>query len=101
MADDDKRGKIDRRSLLTGVAIGGVSVGALAVGGAKLQDMQRKFATPKAVAEGAPAEVELSFADSHPAYVAARRAPAGAPNMDRWRKTRRRGKCSRLSTSPS
>jgi arylsulfatase len=81
VADDDKRGKIDRRSLLTGVAIGGVSVGALAVGGAKLQDMQRKFATPKAVADGAPAEVELSFADSHPAYTAARHAPAGAPNI--------------------
>jgi arylsulfatase len=81
VAGSDKDGKLDRRSLLTGAAIGAVSVGALAAGGAKLQDLQRKFATPKPVAEGAPAQVELSFADSHPAYEPARKAPAGAPNI--------------------
>ena len=78
---DEKPNKIDRRSLLTGAAIGAGSVAALAAGGAKLQDLQRKFATPHSVAEGAPAQVELSFADSHPAYEAARHAPAGAPNI--------------------
>ncbi|MEJ0045973.1 MAG: hypothetical protein WDN04_07515 [Rhodospirillales bacterium] len=77
MADDKDGKKLDRRSLLTGAAIGAGGVAALAAGGSKLGDMRRKFATPKAVAEGAAPEVELSFADSHPSYQAARRAPAG------------------------
>jgi arylsulfatase len=81
MADTPKDGKLDRRSLLTGAALGAGGVAALAAGGAKLQDMQRKFATPKAVAEGAAPDVELSFADSHPAYQKPRTAPAGAPNI--------------------
>jgi len=81
MTNEDGRKKLDRRSLLTGAAIGAGGVAALAAGGAKLADMQRKFATPKAVAEGAAPEVELSFADSHPSYQAARRAPSGAPNI--------------------
>ena len=81
MADKDISKKLDRRSLLTGAAIGAGGVAALAAGGAKLSDMQRKFATPKPVAEGAAPEVELSFADSHPSYQAVRRAPQGAPNI--------------------
>ncbi len=81
MADKDKSGKLDRRSLLTGAAIGGAAVGGLAFGGAKLQEMQRKFATPAAVENGGPAQVELSFADSHPAYQPPKGAPAGAPNI--------------------
>ena len=82
MADKpEKDGKLDRRSLLTGAALGVGGVAALAAGGAKLQDMQRKFATPKPVAEGGAPEVELSFADSHPAYQKPRSAPTGAPNI--------------------
>ena len=82
MADKpEKDGKLDRRSLLTGAALGAGGVAALAAGGAKLQDMQRKFATPKPVAEGGAPEVELSFADSHPAYQKPRSAPTGAPNI--------------------
>jgi arylsulfatase A-like enzyme len=82
MADhDDKPKRMDRRALLTGAAIGAGGVAALAAGGAKLQSMQRQFATPKAVPEGAPPEVALSFADSHPSYHGARRAPVGAPNI--------------------
>lgn len=77
---DKKRG-LDRRSLLTGAAIGGAGVAALAAGGAKLEQLQREFATPEPVAAGAAPEVALSFADSHPAYQAPRRAPAGAPNI--------------------
>jgi arylsulfatase len=81
VADESKGGKLDRRSLLTGAAIGGAAVGGLAFGGAKLQDMKRKFATPVAVENGGQAQVELSFADSHPAYQAAKAAPTGAPSI--------------------
>ena len=73
--------KLDRRSLLTGAVAGAGGVAALAAGGAKLQDMQRKFATPHAMADGAPPQVELSFADSHPSYQAPGHAPTGAPNI--------------------
>src|SRR5438876_51197 len=82
MTDDkDKRGKLDRRSILIGAAAGAGGMAALAAGGAKLQQMQRKFATPKAVAEGAAPEVALSFSESRPAYATRPKAPAGAPNI--------------------
>lgn len=77
---DEKKG-LDRRSLLTGAAIGGAGVAAIAAGGAKLHDMQRKFATPAPVRAGGPAEIALSFADSHPSYAGPRQAPQGAPNI--------------------
>lgn len=77
----DARKGLDRRSLLTGAALGGAGVAALAAGGAKLQHLQRQFATPAPVANGGPAEVALSFADSHPAYAGPKTAPAGAPNI--------------------
>ncbi|HTZ71025.1 MAG TPA: arylsulfatase [Acetobacteraceae bacterium] len=77
----EKRGRLDRRSLLAGMAVGGGLVAALAAAGDRLRQMQRRFTTPKPVEAGAAPEIALSFADSHPAYGGPARAPAGAPNI--------------------
>jgi len=82
MSDEKKTGKgLDRRSLLTGAAIGGAGVAALAAGAAKLEDMQRRLKTPAALPPGSAPEVALSFADSRPVYNGRVAAPAGAPNI--------------------
>ena len=80
---DDKKGnrKLDRRSLLIGAAAGVAGTAAVAVGAAELQKLQRTMATPKALPDGAKPQVELSFADSHPAYTRDIKAPPGAPNI--------------------
>jgi arylsulfatase len=80
-SDDPKQGKLNRRALLTGAAIGAGATAAAATGIAKLEDVKRRFVTPPAVAEGAAPEIALSFADSAPAYSGPKRAPAGAPNI--------------------
>ena len=82
MSDDKKENrKLDRRSLLIGAAAGVAGTTAVAVGAAELQKLQRTMATPKALPDGAKPQVELSFADSHPAYTSDIKAPAGAPNI--------------------
>jgi arylsulfatase len=81
-SDHDKKPgkKLDRRSLLIGAAGGAAAVGAMAAGGAKLQQMQRQTATPKAVDAG-PAQIATSFADSRPSYGNETKAPKNAPNI--------------------
>ena len=83
MSDDNNKqdGKLDRRSLLIGAAAGVAGTAAVAVGAAELQKLQRTIATPKALPDGAKPQVELSFADSHPAYTRDIKAPPGAPNI--------------------
>jgi arylsulfatase len=83
MSDDKNKqdGKLDRRSLLIGAAAGVAGTAAVAVGAAELQKLQRTIATPKALPDGAKPQVELSFADSHPAYIRDIKAPPGAPNI--------------------
>jgi arylsulfatase len=78
---DDKRKGMDRRSLLVGGAVGAVGVGAVAAGLGKVQGLQRKIVTPKAVEAGQSAEIATSFADSRPAYSGPVTAPKGAPNI--------------------
>jgi arylsulfatase A-like enzyme len=82
MSDEKKEnGKLDRRSLLIGAAAGVAGTAAVAVGTTELQKLQRTMATPKALPNGATPQIELSFADSRPAYGKETKAPAGAPNI--------------------
>src|SRR5262245_39834046 len=82
MSDETKQdSKLNRRSLLIGAAVGVAGTAAIAAGADELQKIKRSMATPKALPEGARPLVELSFADSRPAYARDIAAPAGAPNI--------------------
>lgn len=84
MADDSKtRGKarLDRRSLLIGAAAGGLVGAGAATSVASVRNMARAYITPPPVAEGEAAKIAKTFQDSRPAYTAAEKAPAGAPNV--------------------
>ena len=80
MDEPTKKPGLDRRALLTGVAIGAVGAGAAAVGVGKLHATRAKLVTPDAV-EGGPAQIGETFADSRPSYAGEAKAPAGAPNI--------------------
>lgn len=81
--EPEKRPKkgFDRRSLLVGGAVGAGVVGAGAVGARAVEKRARQFVTPGAVAEGEPAEIAESFADSRPVDVTKAHWKAGAPNV--------------------
>jgi len=82
MTDKDKKsGGLDRRSLLTGAAIGATGAAVAAAGVIKVQDVKRKLMTPAALPPGSAPEIGVSFADSHPVYEAPKPAPKGAPNI--------------------
>ena len=82
MSDDEKKDrKLDRRSLLIGAAAGVAGTAAVAVGVDELKKFQRSVATPKALPNGAAPQIELSFADSRPAFDKETKAPRGAPNI--------------------
>ena len=79
-AGGGKRG-MDRRSLLVGGAVGAGVAGAAAVGVRAVEKRARQFITPGAVAEGQPAEIAESFADSRPIDVTKAHWKEGAPNI--------------------
>lgn len=73
--------KLDRRALLTGVAIGAAGAAATAVGARAVEDMARPFKTPPALKPGEDARIAESFADSRPAAIVTPKAPEDAPNI--------------------
>lgn len=73
--------RLDRRSLLVGGAVGAGVAGAAAVGARAIEKRARQFITPGAVAEGEPAQIAESFADSRPVDVTKAHWPKGAPNV--------------------
>lgn len=79
--DEDKKPRIDRRSLLLGAGLGVVGAGAVVAGGAAIKDAASGIVTPKAVGKGKAAKIGLSFKDSRPAHAEEPKAPAGAPNV--------------------
>ncbi|OYY90411.1 MAG: hypothetical protein B7Y45_07240 [Sphingomonas sp. 28-66-16] len=84
MADAPDKGPkkgIDRRSLLIGGAVGAGGAAAVAAGGIYVKGQLTPFIPQAAVAEGAPPQIALSYADSHPARDGGPRPPAGAPNI--------------------
>lgn len=78
---DERKGKIDRRSLLIGAGVGAGATAAAAAGAAALKSATSGIVTPKAVGKGKPAKIAQSFKDSRPARSDAAEAPRGVPNV--------------------
>ncbi len=77
---EGKKG-IDRRSLLIGGAVGAGGAAAIAAGGIYVKGQLTPYIPPSAVADGAPPQIALSYADSHPQRGEQPKPPAGAPNI--------------------
>lgn len=75
------RKALDRRSLLTGAAMGAAAAGAAAFVGNKVQEAAKPYVTPIALPEGESARIAQSFQDSRPASFHEAKAPKGAPNI--------------------
>lgn len=77
----DKKTKLDRRALLTGVAVGAAGAAAIAAGARKIEDLAKPYKTPPALAPGEAARIATTFQDSRPASFVPPTAPEGAPNI--------------------
>jgi arylsulfatase A-like enzyme len=73
--------RLKRRAFLSGLAVGAATAGVAATGAHVANNKARSLMTPKALPEGEPAQVGLSFQDSRPANTSKPKAKEGSPNI--------------------